>query len=122
MMICFVRNQLQKLKPKGEIRIVVSNINPYAEIKERLTKESIAKESNNLLYKNIQIEVRVLQKAKSQTDSQPEPQTYPQQLEDEGLNSVGFKQRQTKKQNAVTGSRNKKPITNDLIIIIRRGN
>lgn len=109
MMITFVRNQLQRLKPDGEIRIVVSNISPYAEIKDRLTPAAIAEiEPGNPLYQNIEIEVRELE------------QTYPQQLAAEGLNSVGFEQRQTNKMSTVTGRTSGSHIDYDLIIIVHK--
>lgn len=109
MMITFVRNQLQKLKPGGEIRIVVSNISPYAEIKDRLTPVTIAAdEPDNPLYQNIEIEVLELR------------QTYPQQLAAEGLNSVGFEQRQTNKMSTVTGRTSGSHIDRDLIIIVHK--
>lgn len=109
MMITFVRKQLKKLKPDGEIRIVVSNISPYAEIKDRLTLATIAAdEPDNPLYKNIKIEVREL------------GQTYPQQLAAEGLNSVGFEQRQTNKMSTVTGRASGSHIDHDLIIIVHK--
>lgn len=109
MMIAFVRNQLRKLKPDGEIRIVVSNISPYAEIGERLTPEAIAAgEPDNPLYQNIGIEVREL------------GQTYPRQLAEEGLNSAGFEQRQTNKMSTVTGRTSGSHIDRDLIIIVHK--
>lgn len=105
-MITFVRKQLKKLRPNGEIRIVVSNISPYVEIQNRLTPETIAAgEPDNPLYQNIEIKVREL------------GQTYPQQLAAEGLNSVGFEQRQTNKMSTVTANGQ---ITNDLVIIIHK--
>ena len=109
MMVRFIRNQLNKLKPNGEIRIVVSNADPYERIKTRLTPETIAGQYlDKSLHKNIKIEVREL------------PKTYPQQLADENLNSVGFKQRETKKMRTVTNSRGDNIITKDSIIIIRK--
>lgn len=98
-MISFVKNQLGKLKPNGQIRIVVANIPPYKNIQDELGKDTEITDKAEI--RSILLSTK-----------------YSEAL-GERLNSKGFVHTQTFNNKEVVGSPENR-IKNDLIITIRK--